>query len=388
MASIRKRTWKTKGVKKVAWVLDYKDSTGERHIKTFGTRKAAEQWSVTALHEVKEGRHTPASTSITVSEGFDLWITDCEANELEHSTIKQRKEHKTLHIDPFIGADKLAALTAPRVSQFDDMLRKAGRSLAMRRKVLTNLKTAISFCQAKGRVAQNVALAVKIKADDGRDDAPLRAGVDFPDKAELRTILDKATGRLRPLVITAIFTGMRASELRGLPKPNLDLDNAVVHVRQRADQWGAIGKPKSKAGNRDIPLTPMAVNTLRAWLEECPNGELDLVFPNGAGNVESHQNIAHRLWEPFQIANGMTKDSGKRDDAGNPVLVAKYGLHALRHAAASLFIAHLGWTPKRVQTVMGHSSIKMTFDLYGHLFEDREGDAEAMKKLEAAIVAA
>ena len=76
-------------------------------------------------------------------------------------------------------------------------------------------------------------------------------------------------------------------------------------------------------------------------------------------------------------------DSGKREQ-GEPVLVAKYGLHALRHAAASLFIAHLGWTPKRVQTVMGHSSIQMTFDLYGHLFEDREGDREAMKRLEAA----
>jgi integrase len=53
-----------------------------------------------------------------------------------------------------------------------------------------------------------------------------------------------------------------------------------------------------------------------------------------------------------------------------------------------LFIAHLGWTPKRVQSVLGHSSITMTFDRYGHLFEDRDGDLEAMKKLEAAIVAA
>jgi integrase len=60
----------------------------------------------------------------------------------------------------------------------------------------------------------------------------------------------------------------------------------------------------------------------------------------------------------------------------------------LRHAAASLFIAHLGWTPKRVQTVMGHSSIAMTFDLYGHLFEDHDADREAMKKIEAAVIAA
>ena len=56
--------------------------------------------------------------------------------------------------------------------------------------------------------------------------------------------------------------------------------------------------------------------------------------------------------------------------------------------AQSLFIQHLGWAPKRVQTVMGHSTINMTFDLYGHLFEDVEADREAMKKIEAAIVAA
>jgi integrase len=67
---------------------------------------------------------------------------------------------------------------------------------------------------------------------------------------------------------------------------------------------------------------------------------------------------------------------------------ARYGFHAIRHAAASLFIAHLEWTPKRVQSVLGHASITMTFDRYGHLFEDREGDQEALKKLEAAIVAA
>ena len=65
-----------------------------------------------------------------------------------------------------------------------------------------------------------------------------------------------------------------------------------------------------------------------------------------------------------------------------------YGFHALRHVAATLFIAYLGWTLKRVQVVMGHSSITITFDLYGHLFEDKAGDREAMKKIEAAIAAA
>jgi integrase len=247
----------------------------------------------------------------------------------------------------------------------------------MRRKVLSSLKSMLTFCQGKGRVAQNVASAVKIKSDDKRDMAPIRAGVDFPSRDELRTILEKAEGRWRPLITTAIFTGMRASELRGLPWANVDLDGGVIHVRQRADHWGKIGKPKSKAGNRDIPLTPMAINALRAWRDQCPPGSLGLVFPNETGGIEHHKTILRGFWEPFQIANGMTVDG-----------VPKYGLHALRHAAASLFIAHLGWTPKRVQAVLGHSSIQMTYDRYGHLFEDGDSDREAMKKLEAAVVAA
>ena len=62
-----------------------------------------------------------------------------------------------------------------------------------------------------------------------------------------------------------------------------------------------------------------------------------------------------------------------------------YGFHMLRHAAASLFIKYLAWSPKRLQAVMGHASINMTFDRYGHLFENVEADRDAMAKIEAAI---
>ena len=104
--------------------------------------------------------------------------------------------------------------------------------------------------------------------------------------------------------------------------------------------------------------------------------------------MRKHYEIIESFFEPLQRANGMTVECDPPADRARSRLKAKYGFHSLRHAAASLFIAHLGWTPKRLQTVMGHSSIQMTFDLYGHLFEDTDGDREAMKKLEAAIVAA
>ena len=96
------------------------------------------------------------------------------------------------------------------------------------------------------------------------------------------------------MLLTAIFTGLRISELRGLRWDDVDLKRAELHVRQRADRYNSIGPPKSEAGERIIPLPPMLVNALREWKLACPKGELGLVFPNGDGNVESYVNIVHR----------------------------------------------------------------------------------------------
>jgi integrase len=116
----------------------------------------------------------------------------------------------------------------------------------------------------------------------------------------------------------------------------------------------------------------MAINVLKAWRLACPKGELDLVFPNTQGRVQTLQTLRERVLMPLQKAAG----------------VKPYGFHAFRHTAASLFIEHLGWSPKQVQVIMGHSSITMTFGIYGHLFKAPEASADAMRRLEAAIAAA
>lgn len=377
MASIRKRKWTSRGIERTAWIIDYVDQAGKRRLKTFGTKKEAAAWAATAIHEVKLGIHAPA-TSTTVAEAMERWIADCAANGLERGTIEQRRAHLRWHVAPFLGREKLASLTTPRVYKFVDEMRDAGRSLAMRRKILTNLKTTLTFAQGQGLVAQNVARDVKIKSDSRSRPAPLKAGVDFPTKEELRVLLDNVPDRWRAFMVVAIFCGLRASELRGLRWQDVDLNGGTLTVSQRADAWRQIGAPKSAAGKRDVPLVPMAINALRQWKLVCPVGALGLVFPNGKGNVEALPNIQQRVWQPLQIKCGLIDAEGK----------PRYHFHSIRHAAASLFIAHLGWTPKRVQQVMGHSSITMTFDRYGHLFADPEGDKEAMKRLEAAITAA
>ncbi|MBF0678060.1 MAG: hypothetical protein IR164_03860 [Devosia sp.] len=141
--------------------------------------------------------------------------------------------------------------------------------------------------------------------------------------------------------------------------------------------------PKTDAGQRKVPLTPMVVNTLREWKLACPKGDLDLVFPSGSGKVEGHSNIVNRGMIPTMIAAGVTVVTGKNEN-GQPVLGAKYsGLHDQRHWFASWCINRrseggLELSPKQVQKRMGHSNIAVTLDTYSHLFpsDDEQDDLE------------
>jgi integrase len=385
MASIRKREWKSRGVTKEAWVVDYFDQHGKRRLKTFGKKKDAGAWLTDAKAEVRSGTHTADSASKTIGEAGDAWVAEAEADGLERSTVAQYRQHVDLHIKPAIGSMKLSRLTAPMVHDFRKQLRKAKTSPAMVDKIVTSLGSIVAYALDNGMVAKNVVRDARPRRRRGQEKRQ-RKRVEIPTKAEIRDLIAKARGRWRPLIITAIFTGLRASELRGLTWDDVDLERKVLTVRQRADAWNAIGAPKSEAGQREVPLAPMVVNTLKEWKLECPKGALELVFPNGAGKAESHANILNRGFGPLQVACGMADGTSEKDGKGKPILRPRYGLHALRHAAASLFIDQ-GMNPKRVQTIMGHANIQITFDTYGHLFRDDESDQKAMEQMQARLMA-
>lgn len=381
MASIRKREWVSGGTKRTAWVVDYFDQHGKRRLKTFATAKEARAWNVDAQHQVKQGTHTADSTSITLGEAADKWLATIEAKGRERSTVDQYRGHVVHHIKPRIGDVKLSKLSTPKVEEFaEDLLKTVSRPTA--KKVMTSLKSILSDAQRRGLVAQNVARPTKIEAPSRG-----RKRVEIPTKTEINAMLDKADGRWRPFLVTAVFTGLRASELRGLRWEDVDFDGRMLHVRQRADAWGKIGSPKSEAGTRDIPLPPMVLNALREWKLACPKGDLGLVFPNGDGNPENHANIVNRFFAPLQVACGIADGTGKKDEEGNPIMRARHGLHALRHFYASWLIDQ-GFQPKRVQSLLGHASIVMTMDRYGHLFPNPDDDHAKLAAGELALVGA
>ena len=377
--SVRKREWVSpQGEAREAWVVDYVGGSGKRRNKNFKLKRDADAYANRVNAEVRAGTHTPDSISPTVAEAGQLWLQTSENAGLERATLNSYREHLNLHIAPLIGGIRLSQLTVPMVRAFEDKLR-IDRSPAMVRKAVGSLSMILSDAHERGLVAQNVVRGLRSKRSRGREQradrrqkGKLKVGVDIPTPAEIRVLIPHLEGRWRPLFLTAIFTGLRASELRGLRWSDVDLKRGEVHVRQRVDRFGRVGALKSESAERAVPLPPILINTLREWKLACPKGPLDLVFPNGIGNPEGPTNVLHRGLHPMMIAAGLTTTNGE----------AKYtGLHALRHFFASWCINRridggLELPLKVVQARMGHSSIQITADRYGHLFPRGDDSAE------------
>jgi integrase len=397
--SVRKRSWTNRdGSKSQAWIAEYTDHEGKRRLRTFEKKEEAVAFHASVAGELRSGIHVPDSQSVTVAEAGKLWLQGCEADRLERSTIEGYRQHLERHIIPLIGAVKLSRLTMPMVRAFEDKL-ALDRSPAMVRKARISLGALLTDAQDRGLIGQNVVHArTRRRRRQGKDaDATarlkgkLKIGVDIPSPDEIRAIIatlgNNDADKRRPLILTAIFTGLRISELRGLRWDDVDLKRSELHVRQRADRYNVIGRPKSVAGERVVPLPPVLLNTLRKWKLACPNGDLRLVFPNTDGSIESYMNVTRRALIPTLLAAGIAvpvKDENgtpKRDESGKPVLEAKYGWHSLRHFYASWCINRekdggLELPAKVVQARMGHASIEVTMDVYGHLFPRGDDGAE------------
>jgi integrase len=375
--SVRKRKWEgPRGEPREAWVVDYVDQQGDRHLKTFATKREADAHHAIVGVAVRAGTHTADGKSVTVAKAAELWLESCEAAGLERTSTEAYRQVANLHITPILGTLRLSQLTVPLVRGFEDRLRRDGRSPTMVSRARRLLGALLADAQERGLVAQNVVYSLRKNRRSRRADGngKFKIGVDIPSPTEIRAIVGAlaAAGRYKPLLLTAIFTGLRASELRGLRWEDVDLKRSELHVRQRADRYNKFGKPKSEAGERTVPLPPMLVATLREHRLAAPPSELGLVFPHSNGDVARRANIVLYGFHPAQIAAGVVDQHGG----------AKYkGLHALRHFYASWCINRrvdggLELPRKLVQTRLGHASIQMTADTYGHLFPRGDDGAE------------
>lgn len=171
--------------------------------------------------------------------------------------------------------------------------------------------------------------------------------------------------KYKTLFHLAIFTGARQGELLGLYWSDIKWRQKQIHI-QRTFNKGQWYKPKSKTSNRRIDIGPALLKVLKEWKIACQPSKLNLVFPNEIGQPMDAKNMVNRHFKPALI-NAKIK----------PIR-----FHDIRHTFASLLIDQ-NENPKYIQEQLGHSSIQMTFDIYGHLLKKSNQDSAA--RLEESV---
>ena len=176
--------------------------------------------------------------------------------------------------------------------------------------------------------------------------------------------------RYRALALTAAYTGCRFGELAGLRVHRLDLLRRILTVAETlSDVRGQVGltAPKSAASRRQVALPKFLSAELARYLGHWPPEADGFVFAAPEGGPLRRTNFRRRAWLP-----------AVRISVGEPLR-----FHDLRHTHAAMLIAQ-GEHPKVIQARLGHSSIQVTLDTYGHLFEGL--DEAAAERLDAAFL--
>jgi integrase len=370
--SIRKRVWTTaKGEQREAWVVDYTDQAGERHLETFAKKKEADARHDQVRQDVRHGVHM--SSRLSIAQAGEEWIVKAEKGvgregPLERATIKGYREMLKLHIAPLIGRTPIAKLDVDAVKRFEGALIDGGRS----KTTIKNVLRSLSMILADAGAPRNAVRDRPRYKRSSRHDRKLEIGVDIPQPKEVSAILHHAPARWRPMLVLAAFTGLRASELRGLHWEDVDLKKNLITVSRRADRYNDLGSPKSKTSRRVIPFGPVVAHALRPGYVKA--GGKGLAFPTNKGTIVEHSNLVKASIIPAAVAAGLQQYSG---------------LHCLRHFFASWCLNRetdggLGYSFQQVNELMGHSSITITVDRYGHLF--KSGDQGTLEAAERALM--
>jgi len=184
------------------------------------------------------------------------------------------------------------------------------------------------------------------------------------------------------MVATALYTGLRISELLGLVWDDIDFATGVVHVRaqlSRAHHGEPSHRvaPKTAASVRDVPLVAQLARLLAAHKLATPLAASDWVFATSHGKPYGHRNVARRC---------LTRAADRAGLNGDGRLPLRF--HDLRHVFASHLIVDLGLDVAQVSRVLGHASPTITLNVYTHLFDDARHAREIRERMAASPFAA
>ena len=379
-----------------SWVV-YLRVDGRQHWKSFRTRDEAELY-LARVKAAKVGKEFRAPTKIRFADFAQEWLRDYAKPNVKERTYETYEGSLRNHLVPEFGHRLLTEITRKDIDAFvadwlaggarfqlrlqrarEVELRRAreegrdpravrlGRSASTVANALTPLREMLGHAVEWGYTTTNSAAGVRrpraVQREASERMQALQAG-------EIHRLLEHAWPAYRTLFLTAVTTGMRRGELLAVRWGDVDWHSRRIWVRRTVTNNGNFQEPKTRGSVRAIAMPQTLVNALRLHLMASEySGEDDLIFPNGKGRPQDGQNLVRREFKPALRRAGL----------------AQIRFHDLRHTFASLLIAQ-GEHPKYISEQLGHASVQITLDRYGHLMPQSYGDAS--ERLEEALFGA
>jgi len=352
--------------------LGQDESTGKRvtYNKTVrGTKKDADKFLTGILRQIDLGEFVEPST-ITVNGFLDKWF-DTMGSRVTAQTLRSYRYLAANHIRPVIGNRKMSSIHAWDIQQVYAEVEKKDLSACTVRHVYNVLTGAFSQAVKWRMLKSNPVKLAELPKETRKEMRPL-----WPEEAA-RFLKAAESNGFYALFALALTSGMRPSEYLGLKWEDVDIERGVVTVKRTMQskigggwEFGDTKTPKSK---RSIPLPQSTIKALsdhrRKQLEErMRRGGLyrnhDLVFANGDGDPSTLDRVRRQFQAVLKAAD----------------LPSTIRVYDLRHTCATLLLA-AGENPKVISERLGHSSVKMTLDVYSHVLPTmQQGAAEKLEK--------
>lgn len=391
MTDIRKRT----GAKGTTYQVRYPspETKSGYAYATFTTRKEAAAFIASGKTQAQQQGSAHGVTR-TVPEAIDLWLDICEKEGRDGRAPVSSATHDYYRYVASIMKDyswgkPLAELTKPDIVAFRSwLIQERGRYLAA--KTLTYFHAVLAEMASRGDIAVNVCSGVSVRKETRYYEpvviptqqeivALLRAADDLANSPNAQ--IAKAWERYRPMLYLAVDSGMRPQEYVAIARSNVR--ELGVQVERAIDRSGDLSVPKTPAARRFIELSPETLDMVIYYRDHLAiENKFDLVFPTANGTWQSLDNWRKRGFNEACVKAGLM-DVSRVD--GKERVSPRYSPYALRHYFASMLIAQ-GTDIAKIKTLMGHTDISTTFDVYAHLIRQVEEQKSRRTGMIAAMM--
>jgi len=328
----------------------WRSPEGGSRSATFSLMVDAKRHLTSQEHSKHSGSYVdPSAGKVTLADWSVRWLA--ESVDLKPRTVYGYRSILEKHVLPRWGRTGLSRIDRSGVKSWVAEMVAAGMGPGTVRNVVNVLKAALSSAVDAGVLTTNPAHGVRLPRPRADEMLFLTAG----EVDQLASAIDQ---RFSTLVVFASFTGLRAGECAALRWDHLDLLRSRVDVvESAAEVAGRLEVGPTKTYERRSVQVPRFVVDLLGE-QQALTGPEGFVFRSPTGGQLRHSAFYRRQFKPGVIASGVDP---------------RLRFHDLRHTAAALLVAE-GAHPLAVKERLGHSSITVTMDRYGHLFPAVESE--------------